>query len=67
MGLDPVDVLTIRNRVGMLSPNLEDLFKSLQNHEIHYDRITLLFCRSNALLSGAHLAPRYIPPMITSV
>ncbi|MGB7127821.1 MAG: putative adhesin, partial [Candidatus Rhabdochlamydia sp.] len=61
VGLKPVDVLTIRNRGGIFSPNLKDVFTSLQNYGIHYDRITLDFCRSNAFLSMIHLAPSYIP------
>ncbi|VHO03144.1 hypothetical protein RHT_00759 [Candidatus Rhabdochlamydia sp. T3358] len=51
IGLDPVDVLTVRNRRGMIPPNLEDVFKSLQNNGIHYERITLEFCRANIFLS----------------
>lgn len=49
IGLQPVDILTIRNRRGMFHPNLKDVFQSLENHGIHYDRITLEFCRSNML------------------
>ncbi|VHO03852.1 DUF6543 domain-containing protein [Candidatus Rhabdochlamydia sp. T3358] len=64
IGLEPIDVLTIRNRIGKIPPNLDDLFKSLQNHGIHYNRITLAFCRSNTILSGLNSAPKYTPPMI---
>ncbi|MGL5262968.1 MAG: putative adhesin [Candidatus Rhabdochlamydia sp.] len=38
IGLKPVDILTIRNRFGRFDPNLEDVFKSLQNHEIQYKK-----------------------------
>ncbi|MEK7340338.1 MAG: DUF6543 domain-containing protein, partial [Verrucomicrobiota bacterium] len=61
MGFKPVDVLTIRNRGGMLPPNLKDVFTSLKNHGIHYDKITLEFCRSNIFLSTIKRAPIYIP------
>ena len=64
IGLEPIDVLTVRNRIGKLPPNLEDLFKSLQSHGIHYDRITLAFCRSNAILSGFSSVPQYTPPIL---
>ncbi len=47
IGFKPVDVLTVRNRGGMLPPTLKDVFESLQSRGIHYDRITLEFCRAN--------------------
>ncbi|VHO03123.1 DUF6543 domain-containing protein [Candidatus Rhabdochlamydia sp. T3358] len=62
IGFNPVDVLTIRNRRGRPHPNLEDVFKSLQSHGIHYDRITLEFCRSKmSLLSKTQPSLNYKP------
>lgn len=47
---EPVDILTVRKRIGRGYPDLKALFKTLQKNEIHYDTITLSFCRSNILL-----------------
>lgn len=47
----PVDVLTVRNRRGRGYTDLKTLFKILQKNEIHYDKITLSFCRSHLLKS----------------
>ncbi len=49
IGLKPVDILTVRNRLGRFDPNLEDVFKSLQNNGVQYKKITLAFCRSKIL------------------
>lgn len=45
----PMDVLTVRNRFGMPPPALEDLFNSLADKGIHYDRILLVHCRCSAI------------------
>lgn len=58
----PMDVLTVRNRFGMLHPNLEDLFKILSEQGIHYDRILLLHCRCSAISALRGLAPSYSAP-----
>ncbi|MGB7127849.1 MAG: putative adhesin [Candidatus Rhabdochlamydia sp.] len=48
---ESVDILTARNRRGRGNADLKTLFKTLQKNEIHYDKITLAFCRSNLLKS----------------
>lgn len=58
----PMDVLTVRNRFGMSHPNLEDLFKTLSEQGIHYDRILLLHCRCSAISSLMGLSPSYRAP-----
>ncbi|MGL4539635.1 MAG: dermonecrotic toxin domain-containing protein [Candidatus Rhabdochlamydia sp.] len=55
IGFKPVDVLTIRNRRGMSLPTLRDVFEALQSRGIHYDRITLEFCRSKPLSTTSPL------------
>ncbi len=55
----PMDVLTVRNRFGMRHPNLEDLFKTLSEQGIHYDRILLLHCRCSAISASMGLSPSY--------
>lgn len=64
MGIQPVDVLIVRNRSGKLYPNLEDLFQELQSRSIQYKKISLVFCRSNILQSKMKSLPVYIPPTI---
>ncbi|MGL5626521.1 MAG: dermonecrotic toxin domain-containing protein [Candidatus Rhabdochlamydia sp.] len=61
IGFQPVDILTIRNRRGKILPTLADVFKSLKSNDIHYDRITLEFCRSKMPLSASTPALKYIP------
>lgn len=61
IGLKPVDILTIRNRVGKFYPNLEDVFKSLQNNGVQYKKITLAFCRSKILGVSS---PVYVTPIL---
>jgi hypothetical protein len=63
----PMDVLTVRNRFGMLHPNLEDLFKTLSDHGIHYDRILLVHCRCSAISSLMGLSPSYEAPSTTAL
>lgn len=58
----PMDVLTIRNRFGMPTPTLEQLFNTLQGSGIHYDRILLLHCRCSAFKSLLGIAPVYKAP-----
>ena len=60
---DFVDILTVRNRYGSLNPDLEDLFEQMRIHNIHYDRITLMFCRSNQLREriSSRLVPFFVP------
>jgi len=56
----PMDVLTVRKRLGMADPTLEDLFKGLFDHGIHYDKILLLHCRCSAfesMIGTAHVYP----------
>lgn len=58
----PMDVLTVRNRFGMTHPNLQDLFKSLSEQGIHYDKILLVHCRCAAINSLMGRSPVYIAP-----
>jgi hypothetical protein len=58
----PMDVLTVRNRFGMAHPNLQDLFKSLSEQGIHYDKILLVHCRCAAINSLMGRSPTYIAP-----
>lgn len=58
----PMDVLTVRNRFGMTYPNLQDLFKSLSEQGIHYDKILLVHCRCSAINSLMGRSPAYIAP-----
>nr|WP_314575045.1 DUF6543 domain-containing protein [uncultured Pseudomonas sp.] len=55
----PMDVLTVRNRFGMNSPTLQDLFAQLHHHGIHYDRILLVHCRCSAISSLLGRSPKY--------
>ncbi|MGL4539634.1 MAG: dermonecrotic toxin domain-containing protein [Candidatus Rhabdochlamydia sp.] len=64
MGFQPVDILTIRNRRGKTLPTLADILKSLKSNGIHYDRITLEFCRSKISSSAATPALKYIPARV---
>lgn len=58
----PMDVLTVRKRIAMADPTLEDLFKSLFDHGIHYDKILLLHCRCSALKTMIGTEPVYPMP-----
>ncbi|WP_426118641.1 dermonecrotic toxin domain-containing protein [Pseudomonas sp. DSP3-2-2] len=58
----PMDVLTVRKRFGMADPTLEDLFKGLFDHGIHYDKILLLHCRCSAFESMIGTAHVYRVP-----
>ncbi|MDF2642174.1 MAG: hypothetical protein K0R45_1446 [Pseudomonas sp.] len=60
----PMDVLTVRNRFGMPSPMLADLFDTLYAHGIHYDRILLVHCRCAALAALFRRAPAYHAPTL---
>lgn len=67
----PMDVLTVRNRFGMLSPTLDDLFSTLAGNGIHYDRILLVHCRCAAIdvllrRSQIYVAPT-VKPMIVKM
>ncbi|MEA9979141.1 MULTISPECIES: dermonecrotic toxin domain-containing protein [unclassified Pseudomonas] len=62
----PMDVLTVRNRFAMAHPTLQDLFKSLSEHGIHYDRILLLHCRCSAISAALRLSPTYTAPINTA-
>ena len=55
----PMDVLTVRKRLGMADPTLEELFKSLLDHGIRYDKILLLHCRCSAFKAMNGTAPVY--------
>ncbi|MEB0093607.1 hypothetical protein RHM65_11335 [Pseudomonas sp. CCI4.2] len=59
----PMDVLTVRNRLGMTPPALQDLFNNLSEHGIHYDRILLLHCRCSAISAAMRQSPVYTAPM----
>ncbi|WP_024671900.1 dermonecrotic toxin domain-containing protein [Pseudomonas syringae] len=63
----PMDVLTVRNRFGMLPPSLADLFESLSVQGIHYDRILLVHCRCAAISALLSRAPVYHAPTAGSV
>ncbi|WP_419247812.1 putative adhesin, partial [Pseudomonas syringae] len=63
----PMDVLTVRNRFGMLPPSLADLFDSLSVQGIHYDRILLVHCRCAAISALLSRAPVYHAPTAGSV
>jgi hypothetical protein len=58
----PMDVLTVRKRFGMADPTLEELFKGLFDHGIHYDKILLLHCRCSAFQSTIGTAHVYPAP-----
>ncbi|MDB6050478.1 MAG: hypothetical protein JWR17_3224 [Pseudomonas sp.] len=58
----PMDVLTVRSRFGMMAPTLQDVFKTLSEHGIHYDRILLLHCRCAAISAALRLSPVYTAP-----
>jgi hypothetical protein len=58
----PMDVLTIRNRFGVTSPSLEDLFNELQRLGIHYDKILLVHCRCSAIKAVLGRAPAFDAP-----
>ncbi|MCD5984636.1 dermonecrotic toxin domain-containing protein [Pseudomonas sp. CDFA 610] len=60
----PMDVLTVRNRFGLPSPTLSDLFDTLSAQGIHYDRILLVHCRCAALSSLLKRAPVYKAPTV---
>ena len=53
----PMDVLTVRNRFGMRSPTLADLFDNLYSRGIHYDKILLVHCRCSAIAAVLQRAP----------
>lgn len=55
----PMDVLTVRNRFGMRSPTLADLFDNLYSRGIHYDKILLVHCRCSAIAATLQRAPIY--------
>jgi hypothetical protein len=57
-----MDVLTVRNRFGVTSPSLEDLFNTLHRLGIHYDRILLVHCRCPAISGLMGLAPKFDAP-----
>jgi hypothetical protein len=58
----PMDVLTVRNRFGVPSPSLQDLFGELQRLGIHYDRILLVHCRCSAIKALLGRAPDFDAP-----
>jgi hypothetical protein len=58
----PMDVLTVRNRFGMTSPTLQDLFGELNRQGIHYDFILLVHCRCPAVGSMLGRAPAFVAP-----
>ncbi|WP_256672817.1 dermonecrotic toxin domain-containing protein [Pseudomonas sp. v388] len=60
----PMDVLTVRNRLGMPSPTLADLFNSLYAQGIHYDRILLVHCRCAAIAARFGRVPVYQAPTL---
>ncbi|WP_249583582.1 dermonecrotic toxin domain-containing protein [Pseudomonas viridiflava] len=60
----PMDVLTVRNRFGMPSPTLADLFDMLAAQGIHYDRLLLVHCRCAAISSLLQRAPVYKAPTV---
>ncbi len=60
----PMDVLTVRNRFGMPSPTLADLFNMLAAQGIHYDRLLLVHCRCAAISSLLQRAPVYKAPTV---
>lgn len=60
----PMDVLTVRNRFGMTSPTLADLFNTLYAQGIHYDRILLVHCRCAALAARLGRVPVYLAPTL---
>jgi hypothetical protein len=65
---EPVDILTVRNRKRNRGKrDLKTLFKTLQQYEIQYDKITLSFCRSNSLkvLLPTKFNPCYTPALST--
>lgn len=58
----PMDVLTVRNRIGLPHPTLEKMFDAFSDAGIHYDRIVLLHCRCAALSSLLGKSPVYKAP-----
>ncbi|QHF04740.1 hypothetical protein N015_20950 [Pseudomonas asturiensis] len=58
----PMDVLTVRNRFGMPSPTLADLFSTLSAQGIHYEKILLVHCRCAAIAAMLQRAPVYRAP-----
>lgn len=58
----PTDVLTVRNRFGMRTPTLQDMFTELHHQGIHYDRILLVHCRCSAIRSMLGRSPAYDAP-----
>lgn len=58
----PMDVLTVRNRFGVASPSLQDLFGELQRLGIHYDKILLVHCRCSAIKTLLGRAPTFVAP-----
>ena len=58
----PMDVLTVRNRIGLPHPTLEKMFDAFSEAGIHYDRILLLHCRCAALSSLLGKSPVYKAP-----
>ncbi len=58
----PVDVLTVRNRFGMTSPTLQDLFAELHLQGIHYDKILLVHCRCSAISAMLGRSPKFDAP-----
>jgi hypothetical protein len=59
----PMDVLTVRNRFGMTSPTLEDLFAELHRQGIHYDKVLLVHCRCSIMSALLGRAPTYDAPV----
>ncbi|MGV8917321.1 MAG: putative adhesin [Pseudomonas sp.] len=55
----PMDVLTVRNRFGMIDPTLDDLFTTLSRQGIHYEKILLVHCRCSAIDAAMQRAPVY--------
>ncbi|WP_122419998.1 dermonecrotic toxin domain-containing protein [Pseudomonas viridiflava] len=60
----PMDVLTVRNRFGMPSPTLSNLFDTLSTQGIHYDKILLVHCRCAAIAAVLQRAPVYKAPTV---
>lgn len=60
----PMDVLTVRNRFGVPSPTLADLFDTIYAQGIHYDKILLVHCRCAAIAARLGRAPIYQAPTL---
>ncbi|WP_122314477.1 dermonecrotic toxin domain-containing protein [Pseudomonas cichorii] len=63
----PMDILTVRNRFAMSAPSLEELFNTLWELGIHYDRILLVHCRCSAIDELLRRAPDYHAPLLRPV